>query len=100
VLKIPIIVAAQTNRSGAREGAALDNVGGGLSIVQDADIVVGMNQDDEMKEEKTMELRLQKNRGGPLLTFNAIWDHDTLTYREEGLKDRFRRRREGRDGDE
>ena len=63
-LGIPIVAAAQTNRSGAKDGAELDNIGLSISIIQDPDIVLGLFADDEMKEAKRMEIRLIKNRDG------------------------------------
>ena len=90
-LGIPIVAAAQTNRGAAKEGAELDNIGGSVSIIQDADIVLGLHADDDMKAEKRMEIRLMKNRDGKLGNFKAIWDHDGQNFREEVLGDRWKR---------
>lgn len=90
-LKIPILAAAQTNRSGAKDGAELDNIGASISIVQDSDIVIGLHADDEMKERKEMEIRLRKNRDGRLGEFKAIWDHENMIFREKNLNDMFSR---------
>jgi hypothetical protein len=61
-LGVPIIAMAQTNRSGGKDGAELDNVGYSMSIVQDSDIVIGLFADEEMKDAKEMQIRLNKNR--------------------------------------
>ena len=45
-MKIPIFAAAQTNRSGGKEGAELDNIGYSMSVVQDADISLGLFADE------------------------------------------------------
>lgn len=90
-LKIPIIAAAQTNRSASKDGAELDNIGYSISVIQDSDIVIGLYADDEMRERKEMEIRLNKNRDGALGRFAAIWDHDQMLYREKGFKDMFTR---------
>ena len=90
-LGIPIVAAAQTNRSGAKDGAEMDNVGGSISIVQDPDIVLGLFADDEMRAEKRMEIRLIKNRDGRLGSFKAIWDHESQHFREEVMGDHFKR---------
>lgn len=88
-LGIPIIAAAQTNRSSSKDGADLDNIGYSLSVVQDSDIVIGLHADDDMKAAKRMELRVKKNREGPLGMISLIWNHEESDFREEGVKDRF-----------
>jgi replicative DNA helicase len=93
-LGVPIIAMAQTNRSGAKDGSELDNVGYSLSIVQDSDIVLGLFADDAMKERKEMEIRLNKNRDGRIDKFTAIWDHEKTLYREKVMKDLYQRRKE------
>jgi replicative DNA helicase len=90
-LKIPIVVLAQTNRSGAREGATLDNIGGTISIAQDSDVAIGLFQDEDMREADEMQIRVLKNRGGRLGQFAALWDHEQSNYRELTPKDMFRR---------
>jgi replicative DNA helicase len=90
-LKIPILAAAQTNRAGGKDGAELDNIGYSLSVVQDSDIVIGLYADEMMKEQKEMELRVNKNRDGRLVKFKAIWDYDDMNFREKILRDMFKR---------
>jgi replicative DNA helicase len=93
-LKIPIVAAAQTNRSGGKEGAELDNIGYSLSIVQDSDIVLGLFADDEMRERREMEIRLRKNRDGRLGEYRVRWDHETMDFREKTKSDMFTRDRD------
>lgn len=88
-LGTPIVAAAQTNRSGKKEGADLDNIGYGLSIVQDSDIIIGLHADDEMKKAKRMEIRINKNREGALGKFRCVWDHENMEFREEQKSDVF-----------
>lgn len=92
-LHIPILAAAQTNRQGGKDGAELDNIGYSLSVVQDADIVIGLFADEDMKLEKEMEVRLNKNRDGRLGKFKTIWDHENMIFREETGRDYFNRKR-------
>jgi replicative DNA helicase len=87
-LKIPILAAAQSNRSGSKDGAELDNVGYSISVVQDSDIIIGLHADDEMKEQNLMEIRLRKNRDGPLKEFMAHWKHDEMLYRERTVEEK------------
>ena len=86
-LHVPIIAAAQTNRSGAKDGAELDNVGGAISIIQDSDIVLGLFADKEMREQNLMEIRINKNRDGRLGSFEAFWNYQKSIFREAGAED-------------
>lgn len=88
-LGIPIIAAAQTNRSGGKEGADLENIGYSMSVVQDSDIMIGLHADEEMKDRKEMEVRLNKNRDGRLGKFMAKWDHESMEFRQLTIKDKF-----------
>lgn len=98
-LKIPIFAAAQTNRSGGKDGAELDNVGYSLSVVQDPDVSLGLFSDEEMKENKEMEVRINKNRKGPLGKIRCIWDHENAIYREKTIQDKFQRSTTTKDED-
>lgn len=92
-LKIPIIAAAQTNRSGQKEGADLDNIGYSLSISQDSDILIGLHSDEDLRSRNEMEINLRKNRDGPIGKFLARWDHETMVYRDIDASDEFYRKR-------
>lgn len=92
-LKIPIIAAAQTNRSGQKDGADLDNIGYALSIAQDSDIYIGLHSDPELRAERKMKIMLLKNRDGPLGEFFARWDHESLNYRDIDAGDEYTRKR-------
>lgn len=89
MLKTPIIMAAQTNRSAAKDGAELENVADGISIAQDSDTVIGMFQDEDMERDHEMELRVNKSRRGPRPRFKVIWRHETQEFREKTLRDMF-----------
>jgi replicative DNA helicase len=90
-LGVPILAAAQTNRSGSKDGAELDNIGNSISIVQDSDVVLGLFSDEEMRERNLMEIRVNKNRRGPLTKFQAKWDHDGVNFHEKDAHDMFKR---------
>jgi replicative DNA helicase len=91
-LRIPIIMAAQTNRSGAKEGAELENIADGISIGQDSDTVIGLHQDEDMEAINEMEVRVNKSRGGPRPKFRMIWNHAETIYREKTMRDMFKRK--------
>jgi replicative DNA helicase len=90
-LKIPVVAAAQTNRSGGKDGAELDNIGYSMSVVQDSDIVLGLYADEDMKERKEMEIRLRKNRDGALDQILCKWDHENMLFREKTMTDTYGR---------
>lgn len=79
-LKIPIIGVAQTNRSGYQTGAQLDNIAFSQSIVNDSDIILGLFHDEEMKNDKKMEVRLLKNRDGQTGNVDLFWKMDTMEF--------------------
>lgn len=94
-MKIPIIGVAQTNRESATGGAKLENIAWSVAIIQDSDIVIGLHSDDEMRENKRMEIRMLKNRDGMTLDTNFYWNMETMTFKPysdtlvftEGMKD-------------
>lgn len=79
-LKIPIIGVAQTNRSGYQTGAQLDNIAFSQSIVNDSDIILGLFHDEEMKNDKKMEVRLLKNRDGQTGNVDLFWKMETMEF--------------------
>jgi len=92
-LHVPILAAAQANRLAAKEGPELDTVGYSISVVQDSDIIITIHSDEEMREQKMIEVRVKKNRDGKLPTFRSHWDHDAMRYGEQStteyMRDRF-----------
>lgn len=80
VTGVPIIGVAQTNISSAQGGAQLDNIAYSRSVGQDSDIVLGLHQDDDMKEEKKMTVRMLKNRDGATAVADLLWDMDRMEF--------------------
>lgn len=91
-IRIPILMAAQTNRDGAKDGASLENVADAISIARDSDTVIGLFQDEEMEKCNEMQVRLNKNRDGRRGIIKAIWNYDTMEFREKTAKDMFQRK--------
>lgn len=79
-LKIPLIGVAQTNINSAQEGAALDNISYSRSIGQDSDLVLGLNQTENMRAEKQMQVRLLKNRDGAIRNTDLFWMMETMEF--------------------
>jgi replicative DNA helicase len=77
---VPIIGVAQTNIASADGGAKLDNIAYSRSIGQDADIVIGLHQDDEMKANNKMTARLLKNRDGSTVVSDLVWNMDRMKF--------------------
>jgi replicative DNA helicase len=78
----PIFAVAQTNRESAKDGAKLDNIGGAYSIGADSDICIGLHQDNEMRSNKQMEVRLIKNRDGEMVNESMLWDMEKMCFEE------------------
>lgn len=83
-LKIPHIVVAQTNRDDGGSGAQLGNLAGSLSIGRDSDQVYGLFQDDEMKDEHRMEVRLMKSRDSGQGAAVMHWEPERMKFDEIG----------------
>ena len=56
-----IMLVSQDNREAAQGGSTLSSMGGSISIGQAADIYVGMHQDEEMRAQNRMTVKLLKS---------------------------------------
>lgn len=81
-LGIPIIAAAQTNRDSVKEGVKLETIAFSSSIGMDADIVLGLMQDDDMKAQELMEVAMVKNRDGAPGKATMDWKIDSMQFGE------------------
>jgi replicative DNA helicase len=88
-LKTPIIAAAQTNRESAKAGPELDNIAFASSIGMDTDMILGLHQDDEMRDRDRMEIRMLKNRDGDTGKVKMNWDMTTRQFYEVSELDDF-----------
>lgn len=79
---VPIIGVAQTNIDSADAGAKLSNIAYSRSIGQDSDIVLGLFQDEGMKEQKQMQVRLLKNRDGANANADMFWNMKKMHFEE------------------
>jgi replicative DNA helicase len=91
---IPIIAVAQTNIGSASEGAKLDNIAYSRSIGQDSDIVLGLHQDEEMKDNKQMTVRMLKNRDGETIEEDMFWDMAHMRFASWNETEVYRRKAE------
>ncbi len=72
---------AQTNINSAEAGAKLENIAFARSIGADSDIVIGMHQDDEMRQQLQMRVDLLKNRDGSPTNQMMFWDPGHMYFR-------------------
>lgn len=90
----PILAISQTNRSSAKEGAQMDNIGGSYSIGADADIVIGLHQEDEDRDQNIMDVKLLKNRDGEILDTEVYWDMKKMRFADNYMMEQIRKTRE------
>lgn len=77
-----ILMVSQDGRDSAKNGSTEENMGSSVSILQAADIYLGLNQTDEMYKDRRMEIRMLKNRRGPKETRAYMdWDPNTMTFK-------------------
>lgn len=76
----PIIAVAQTNANDGGTGATLSNIAYSRSIGQDSDTVIGLAQDDEMKANSKMEVKLIKNRDGENVIAPLSWNMSRMKF--------------------
>ena len=81
-LGIPVIATAQTNRDSVKEGVKLETIAFSSAIGMDADIVLGLMQDDDMKAEEKMEVVMVKNRDGAPGKALMDWHIDSMQFGE------------------
>lgn len=96
-LGIPVIAAAQTNRESVSQGVKLETIAFSSAIGMDADLVVGLQQDEDMRLEKEMEVILVKNRDGAPGRVKMNWDMERMQFGERPPDGAFRKKKESSD---
>ncbi len=89
-----VLMVSQDQRGSADEGSTESNMGGSVSVYQAADIYIGMMQNDEMREQKKLNMRLIKNRNGapgesdimlnPEFMEFKPWENNVINFSKEG----------------
>lgn len=90
-LTTPVIAAAQTNRDSTKEGVKLETIAFSSSIGMDADIVLGLNQDDDMRIEEKMEVVMVKSRDSGKGRCTMDWKMETMQFGERPPDAAFRK---------
>jgi replicative DNA helicase len=88
-LQIPVYGLAQSNADSYEAGANLGNIGGSKDIGRHSDILIGLRQDEMMREQNKMELSVEKNRGGRTGKIDMYWNYETCIFRQWAPGDEF-----------
>lgn len=89
-LRIPVVGLSQTNAEGEYEGAKLGNLGGSKSIGFHADVLLGLFQDQNMRDICKMEMTIGKNRMGPTgVTIPMYWSQYKPEFRAWKSEDAY-----------
>lgn len=75
-----IIMVSQDQRASADQGSSETNMGGGVSVFQAADLYIGMMQDDTMRAQNKMRIKLLKNRHGDRAEVDMWWAPATMEF--------------------
>ena len=87
---IPVFINSQANRAtDKKKGADLSNISFSDTIGQTSDAVITMNQSEDMKAAREMEIALLKNRGGRLCKVLCNWNFDENDFSEIRELDEF-----------
>jgi replicative DNA helicase len=76
-----IIMVSQDQRGSAEDGSTERNMGGSISVLQAADLYIGMMQNEEMRLQNKMEVRLIKNRNGAPAETSLLWEPEIMRFR-------------------
>jgi replicative DNA helicase len=82
--QIPVVVTTQLNRKAKGLKASLDNLALSDSIGQDADLILGLLQTDDMRNNLELMVRLLKQREGLTGEFKIRWDLALMNFGELG----------------
>lgn len=75
-----IIMVSQDQRASADQGSSETNMGGGVSVFQAADLYIGMMQDDTMRAQNKMRIKLLKNRHGARGEVDMWWSPERMEF--------------------
>jgi replicative DNA helicase len=80
---IPVFINSQANRATDKNhGAGLHNISFSDTIGQTSDVVMSLNQTDDMKLAREMEIGILKNRGGRLCRLLINWNFQDNDFTE------------------
>ena len=79
----PIIGTTQANRgTNKKSGPADDDLSFADAIGGDADVILGIHQTEEMRNDKEMDIKVLKQREGAKATTRVSWDFNKVNFDE------------------
>lgn len=75
-----IIMVSQDQRGSAEQGSTETNMGASVSVYQAADVYIGMYQDDTMRAQNKMRVKMLKFRHGPRAEVDMLWTPATMEF--------------------
>lgn len=81
--EIPIIGTSQANRATSKKtGPEVDNISYSDAVGQDSDIILGLNQTEEMRNDREIEVRVLKSRDSGRIRVMLTWDFVNMKFEE------------------
>lgn len=90
---LPIFINSQADSTTSKKtGPELDNIAYARAVGQDSDVVLALFQDNEMRNDREMKVKVLKQREGVLGSVMLSWDFTTMNFtplysREEVVED-------------
>lgn len=81
-----IIMVSQDQRGSADQGSTETNMGGSVSIYQASDVYIGMFQDDDMRAQDRMRIKMLKFRHGPRAETDMFWSPKKMEFGPYGTQ--------------
>lgn len=82
MMKVPVFTAAQTNRSGFKEGVTEDNIADSIEIFRSSDILLGLERTEELDARNQAILKIVKNRDAAKGHCNINFCWNTMEFGE------------------
>ncbi|MBO8161069.1 MAG: hypothetical protein H0Z24_05485 [Thermosipho sp. (in: Bacteria)] len=78
---IPIFINSQADKTTSKKtGPELDNIGYSRAIGEDSDVVLALFQDEQMREDREMKIKVLKQREGVLGNVLLNWDFTRMNF--------------------
>lgn len=79
--KLPIFINSQADaNTSIKTGPELSNIGFSKAIGQDSDVVLALSQDEEMREDREMDIKVLKQREGMTGKVTLNWDFSSMNF--------------------
>lgn len=79
--ELPIFINSQADSTTSKKtGPELDNIGYSKAVGEDSDVVLALFQDEQMREDREMKIKVLKQREGILGNVISNWDFNTMNF--------------------